>query len=396
METLTMEDLKDLTIEHEPPCVSIYMPTSRGGVDGGNDIKFKNMLKRAEELLSGAGHKERPIKALLAPAWHLHEDKIFWEYQADGFACFIAKDVFRYYRLPLAFPEIVTANSRFHLKPLLEILGPAGRFYVLALSKNQVRAYYCTRNGARLLRVPDLPDSLKYTLRFDEFESNMYQEMTPSPGGRPGGGRTQATFHGHGTETDRAQKDVLRYFHEIDNALHKILRAEQAPLVLACVDYMAGLYRRASKYLHITDETISGNADAMSGAELHAAAWKVVEPIFLQCRRQAFGRYEQAAANRQATTEVPEAVLASQAGLIEVLFTAVGDQVWGTFDPVTRHVEVHDSQEPEDQDLLNLIAVQVLQTGGAIWAVEANDMPTKSPVAAVMRYPVPAQVLQES
>ncbi|MEN6549098.1 MAG: hypothetical protein ABFE07_23885 [Armatimonadia bacterium] len=397
METLTLEEVRELTAEREGPFISLYLPTDRSGTaTGGNGIRFKNMLRRAEQLLSRQGLKERPIKALLDAAWHLQADRMFWEYQSEGLACFIARDFMRYYRLPLSFPELVTANQRFHLKPLLNIVGPTGSFYILALSKHQTRVFYCTINGARELTVPDLPPSLDYTLRFDELERQfLEQEMHTAPGSISGN-RTKLMFHGHGMDDERAQEDLMRYFHEIDNALQKLLHTEQAPLVLAGVDYMIGLFRRASRYANIAEDTISGNFERTLPEELHTRGWHIVQPIFLRARQVAVERFEHASAYRRASTEVREVVIAAHDGLVEAVFLPVGQEVWGRFDPVTRRVAVHEQQGPDDEDLLDLIATEVLRTGGDIWAVDRDQMPTTALAAAVLRYPVSGPVLEEA
>lgn len=397
METLTLEEVRELTGEREGPFISLYMPTDRSGTaTGGNGIRFKNMLRRAEQLLGRQGFKERPIKSLLDSAWHLQADRMFWEYQSDGLACFIARDFMRYYRLPLSFPEVVTANQRFHLKPLLSIVASGGPFYILALSQHQARVLYCTSSGARELTVPDLPPSLDHTLRFDELERQFLEQEMHAPGGAGGGQRTKLMFHGHGMEDERRMDDLLRYFHEIDIALHKALRTEQAPLVLAGVDYMIGLFRRASRYPLIVEDTISGNFERALPEELHTRAWHIVQPVFLRARQTAVDRFEHASAYGRASTEVKELVLAAHDGLVELVFLPIGREVWGSFDAATRRVAVHEQQEPNDEDLLDLIATDVLRTGGDIWAVDPDQMPTTAPAAAVLRYPVPAPALEEA
>jgi len=51
----------------------------------------------------------------------------------------ISPEVFLYYRLPIEFQELVVVSDQFHLKPLLYLINNDGRFYLLALSQNDVR-----------------------------------------------------------------------------------------------------------------------------------------------------------------------------------------------------------------------------------------------------------------
>jgi hypothetical protein len=88
----------------------------------------------------------------------------------------------------------------------------------------------------------------------------------------------------------------------------------------------------------------------------------------------------------QTTTDVKEAVLAAHHGRVDVLFVALGVQVWGNFDPSTNTVHVHQAPEPGDEDLLDLAAIQSILNGGTVYAVEPEQVPDHSPLVAVFRY----------
>jgi hypothetical protein len=68
------------------------------------------------------------------------------------------------------------------------------------------------------------------------------------------------------------------------------------------------------------------------------------------------------------------------------LFVAVGLQRWGTFEPETNTVHVHEEAEPGDEDLLDFAAVQTLLNSGTVYAVELEKVPDEAPLAAVLRY----------
>ena len=389
METLHIEEVRTLAATQQPPCLSIYMPTERQTTaSGGNGIRFKNLLRQAEAQLAEHGLKQRAIDKLLDPAWHLHEDRIFWEFQSDGFACFISPDVFRYYRLPLPFKDFVLVNRRFHLKPMLELLSVDGHFFVLALSKKETRFLYCSRYGSRRLEVRDLPESLAHTLRFDERHKDQeFAEYQSGPTGQPGP-QTEVLFSGRGGEKDRALNDVARYFHEIDNALQPLLRGEQAPLVLACVENQHGMYRGLSHYQHVAEGFIAGNPELTSDEQLREQGWRIAEPLFFKERQRAAETLQEALGHRQGSTDVRETLRAAHDGVIDNLFVPIGKAIYGQFDAVTREVMIHDERQPGDEDLLDLAAVAVLTTGGVVWALEPEEMPTHSTLAATLRYPV--------
>ncbi|MGE5531424.1 MAG: hypothetical protein ACM3VW_04825 [Bacteroidota bacterium] len=389
METLHVEEVRTLAGQQQPPCISIYMPTDhQTTASAGNGIRFKNMLRQIEQQLVEQGLKQRAIDDLLSPAKHLLEDRMFWEFQSDGFACFISPDVFRYFRLPLPFKEFAIVNRRFHLKPMLELLSVDGHFFVLALSKKHTRFLYCTRYGSRRLEVRNMPPSLEYTLRFDERSKDAeFQDNQSGPSGKPGP-QTQVLQNGMGGEKDRSLNDLIRFFHEIDDALQPILHTEEAPLVMASVAYEHGAYREVNHYAHVTEDYIQGNPELLRDDQLRESGWRIAEPIFLRRRENATATLAEALGHRQGSTDIRETVRAAQDGVIDFLFVPVGVAVWGRFDEVTRDVEVHEERQPGDEDLLDLAALAVLATGGVVWALEPDEMPQQTKLAATLRYPI--------
>lgn len=392
MDVLTVAEVKALAGEQQAPCLSLFAPMERRGMDlDGNGIRFKNMLREAEEQLVAQGMRQREVDELLEAAWHLHEDQLFWSHQAEGFACFIAPHFIRYFRVPLPFRQQVLVERRFHLRPLLELLSMDGHFYLLAISEHHNRMLYCTRYGAWPMHVSDVPPNMAYTLRFDQREQSIQQHAT---GTAPGHGRPQETFHGG--EQDARLSNTQRYLTEIDKALHRALRDEQAPLVLATVVESYGVYRELSEYEHIAEEFVAGNPDLIADEELHQRGWDIVEPIFARCRQEALGRLDQARAYSKGLTEVEDIVRAAHDGLVDQCFMSTGREVWGAYDPGTRGVAIHETRQPGDEDLLDLAALKVLAAGGFVWAMPPEEMPLHAVAAAVLRYPVPERVVHQS
>jgi hypothetical protein len=388
---LAAEEIKALAEQHADPCISITMPTEARGMDSdGNQIRFKNMLRKAEAQLAERGLKPREITELLSEAWHLQKDQLFWKHLSEGFACFIAPGLLRYFRLPAPLAELVTVNRRFHLKPLLELLSLDGRYYVLALSEKETRLLYCTRYGSRRVEVPDMPPNIAHTLRFDEHETTLQQHAASGGPGRP-----TEIAHGHGGEKDVQLSNRRRYFEEIDRALAPVLRQEQAPLILATVREEHGLFRQVSQYRALAEEFVAGNPELVKDEQLREQAWPIAEASFQRYRQEALARLEESRARGQGLTELDDVVRAAHDGLIDQLFVPAGKTAWGRYDAEARQVERHDQQQPGDDDLLDLACVRTLATGGVCWTVPAEEMPHSAPVAAVLRYPVAAEVVHQ-
>ncbi|MDW8071475.1 MAG: hypothetical protein RMK79_08370 [Anaerolineae bacterium] len=382
MDLITMAELKILLSSQPGWHVSVFMPTHRAGQDTEQDpIRFKNLLRQVEERLLAQGLRSPEVRAMLKPAQRLLEDPIFWHHQSDGLALFFTSQEFHRYRLPLLFEQQVMVSDRFYLKPLLPLFLDDGHYYILALSQKQVRLLEGTRYTVDELGLKHIPQSLAEALQYDHFE----KQLQFHTGTAAGTGKRPAVFHGHEVG-DEEKERILQWFQRIDDELAKLLAGRQSPLVLAGVEYLFPLYRQANSYAHLLSEGIPGNPDELKPEVLHARAWPLVQPVFVQTRAEAAARYRALAGTGRTTTDVAEAVLAAHHGRVETLFVATDVQVWGRFDPTTNTVHMHPSPEIGDEDLLNLAAIQAILNGGRVYAVDLEQMPDHAPLAAVFRY----------
>jgi hypothetical protein len=305
-------------------------------------------------------------------------DSHFWQHQGDGLAVFISPRIFRYYRLPYGFEELVVVTERFHIKPLLPLFSEDGVFYILAISQNRVRLLQCTRYHVRELTPESVPLDLGEALKYDQPEKQ-HQFHTTGPGGL-------LISHGHGVSKDYDKVNILRYFQQVDRGLHEVLREEHSPLIVAAVDYLHPIYREANTYHYLLVERIEGNPDGWSEEALREQAWAIAQPYFERSRAVALEEYAEAITKGLATNDLKQSVLAAHDGRVSTLFVATGVQQWGQFDPERRKVHVYKERKPGVQDLLDFVTANTLIKGGNVYAVEREQVPGGTPVAALLRY----------
>ena len=363
--------------------VSLYMPVHPLGFEAQqNRVRLKNLLSQAEEQLVDGGMRRPEALELLAPAARLLTDGWFWRYQSEGLAIFCSQGLFRRLRLPLSFAELVVTATRFHVKPLLPLLSGDGHFYVLALSQNEIRLLHGSRSSVALVELDDVPASLSEALKWDDPERQL---QFHTGAGASANGRA-AVFHGHGVGKDDAKTNIRRYFEQVDDGIRRILAEETAPLVLAGVDYLLPIYREASSYAHLLDAVITGNPEELSEAELHEAAWPLVEPGFAEAQTNAAGRCRQLAGSGQVSSDLDRILSAAHHGRVDTLFVALNRQRWGQFDAATQRSRIRAQPQADDQDLLDLAAVQTMLHGGIVYAAEAEQMPVAADIVAIFRY----------
>ena len=378
MKTLSSDELSALVERPEEVSVSIYMPTHRIGDIEQDPIRLRNLLRESAGQLVEYGISISDASKLLKPAEQLLPDSHFWQHQGDGLAIFISPGIFRYYQLPCSFQELVVVTERFHIKPLLPLFSEDGVFYILAVSQNQVRLLQCTRYHVRELTPENMPLNLAEALKYDQPEKQ-HQFHTTGPGGL-------TISHGHGVSKDYDKVNILRYFQQIDRGLHEVLREEHSPLIVAAVDYLHPIYREANTYHYLLDQGIEGNPDELSEEALQEQAWAIVQPHFEHGRTEALERYREAITKGLATNDLTQAVLAAYDGRVSTLFVAIGVQQWGQFDPERREVHLHAEGKLGVQDLLDFATASTLKKGGNVYAVEREQVPGETPIAALFRY----------
>jgi hypothetical protein len=378
VDAIRRTDLQRLALGRHGPCVSVFLPTHRAGHEVEHSpIRLKNLLRQATDALKSDSVRAPEIGRLLAPLWRLLDDGLFWQYQSDGLALFSRPGWWRSFRVPLELPELARVADRFHISPLLPLLTGDGHFFVLALSQNQIRLLEGTRDRLEEVDLPGVPLGVRDALQGEEAQKQLQLYVADR-----GGVGARGIFHGHGSAGDVQEERVLQYLRKVDRALGEVLAGERAPMVLAAVEHLAPIWRKANTYPHLVDEVLPGSPEGLGMHQLHARAWAVVEPLFLQAQREAAARYDQLAGTGL-TSQNPRGIIrAGEDGRIDTLFAArhpaggvrgVGSDPSPNGDRALR-------------DVLELATVTTLIKGGTVYVLPAGEVPGGGSVAAVFRY----------
>jgi hypothetical protein len=347
MDPLLREDFESLLADHGGPCVSLFLPTVRAGVETRQGpIRLRGLLREAQERLLGHGLLPAEAGALLAPAKDLLENKEFWRHNADGVAIFCSADLFHAYHLPIHVKERAVVGRRFAIKPLLPLTSGDATFYILALSRNQVRLLEARERSVREVELQGVPRSLEEALGDQDETGSLQDEKT----------------------------ELLRFCRRVDTSLRPYLRGRTAPLVVAGAAPLPAIYRQASAYPYLADEEIAGNPEHLTLGELHDLAWHIVGPHFNEEKRMAEERFRELMGTGKASGNLAEVVPAARGGRVDVLFVA-GDET-----------DAANGPNATEEELLEAAACFTLRNGGTTYEVRSSEMPGGGPVAAVFRY----------
>ena len=321
----------------------------------------------------------REAGALLQPAQALLDDSDFWNHQHDGLAVFVAADDFHYYSLPFSVEELLVVAQSYYVKPVLPLFTNNGHYYILAISQNEVRLFEGTRYGVAQMALPDgIPANMEEALRLDGPQKSL--QMHSGDGG--------GMFHGQGPGDEEQKVWIEQYLNLVDISLKEIFREQNAPLVLAGVDYLLPMYRKVSEYRNIMEEGITGGPEQLRPEELQKQAWHIVETYFHQETKKAVEQFQQLADTDKATDNIEEIVAAAFNGRVDKLILSVENQIWGAFNPKDGKVSRSSNGQSKEYNLalLDFAAMNTLQNGGTIFTLSQDEMPTDSPIAAVFRY----------
>lgn len=366
-----------LTNTNNGTCVSLYteevLPTA--SPDAGLK-RLKSILRDARASFEGASMTVEDAQRLLESSWR--QDFESSRDRAKGTAIFVNKEFFAKCRIPAAGGEKVVVGKRFFVRPLLPFVPAQDRFFVLALSQKHVRLFEGSRSGMHERNLLHTPASLRQDFEGLSFQRGYEMHTAASAGSNQKG----AHFHGANIST----KDRLaQFFRDVDRGIAGLLEGREAPLIVACVEYLFPIYKEANTYPHLLEEAITGNPDLLSPQALHDASWNIFEKRLSNEASRALDVYNEHVNTPLASSNLRRIISAADRGLVRFLFLPPDAEQWGSFEP-PETVHIHAKPEPGDEELLNLAAVLTLRRGGKVWVVPANELRQGAEIAAVFRF----------
>jgi Bacterial archaeo-eukaryotic release factor family 11 len=384
----TLPEFKLLAAIKGDICVSLYVPTlPLRERERQNRIALKDLAARALAQLREAGVDPRRMAPLEERFRHLarddqdhtDDDKIrklqnkkpdpiddFWKYQGHGLAVLATPQMMRTFRLPYHPKPLAEVADRFHLTPLIRAMTSPQDVFVLALAEKGVRLLHVFVNlPPQKIHVPDLPENAEQVARRASIRE-----------------RNQK---GHLQGSEAAKFLLHKFARQVDHALHNTLAARSAPLVLAADEPLASIYRSANTYPALLDETIPGNPDLMSDAQLGDAVLPILDRLYERELRRALARYAELKPLR-ATTDVSYAAHAATAGAIEELLVDLDAVIPGIVSEVDGSVTYASSDNAEVYSVVDEIARRALYTGARVLAARRENLPQRAAIVAILRY----------
>lgn len=361
-------DLLALAEARNPASVSIFLPTTPvAGEISGDRTVLKNLAGEALAQLEAAGHPKKEREEIADALHELVEDDDFWRFQANSLAIFATPENVRTFRVPNALTAAFDVSDRFHLKPLLRAVTFGQGAYVLALAEGHVRLLQLTADQpATEVRVADLPKSATDALGVSSMGVKTESRRTDTMGGRRG--------------------LIGQFCRSVDRALRPYLAGKHVPLFLAADPALGSIYRSVASYPHLAGFGIDKTPEALSESELSEAARRLLDRLHADDVAALNALFHDRKGNGRATADVDQAARAATQGAVQTLLVDIDRIVPGFVDDETGAVTFVEQDDAKAYGVVDEIARRALQSGARVLAVRADDLPTDSPVAAILRW----------
>ena len=282
----TRGDIERLSAVRAGACVSIYLPTTPLTQDAQADrIALKNLAGQALDALRSRGTEKAQVAALEEALADLVDDDEFWRFQARSLAVLATPGELLTFRLPSALEPLSMAADRFFIKPLLRAITVPQSAYVLALAQGAVR----------LVEVSaELPS---VAVKVDGLPSDVASAVgKASITDRSASGRI------HGAEGQKVR--MRQYARQVDQALRDRLAGGETPLILAAAQPLDAIFRSVCSYPHLVAESIAGNPELLSDAELGQASRVLLDRLHRGDMEQLREQFEARSAQGRTTTDM--------------------------------------------------------------------------------------------
>lgn len=368
--TLKHLDLDELgrLVHVQGPCVTLQVPDSHPGTtEGSRKATLRQLTQKAVEGLGNLSRK--PGAASLANALKSFVETIEVG-GGPGFTVFFAPGMEAMFATPGVSASAVTAG-RFHMVPLLALAAAPRHFYALGLSRNTIRLWHVTPSGCEEVVLPhSVPASLAADGAFDKPDHDL--ENRSSVG--PGTGNMHAMRFGTQSDHDSEGEYVHHFFGRVAKGLRDVVQDAPVFLIGTRPDNLA--YRRAARGAAMLDAEWHCNPEHCSVSEVEAQARLAAAKEFYRKAEAAIVPLPEIA---QKIAGEPAAIFtAASEGRVHQLFLAEAARMQAS--------AAHVADLFADEDVFNAAAVETLRTGGTVYVLPGDTLPTGGAMTAVLRY----------
>ena len=376
----TLPWFKELLAEHQPPCISLYLPAARSAPQSvGVTAGFQNLIQEAKAQLNKRYSNEQS-RPLIQKLDQYVTNGNLWEGNHEALAFFVSPDYDNVIRIRRPTRPLAEVADSFHVKPLIRALQLAERYQVLCVAPRRVRLFEGDPYAIHEVELsPNVPRSA------DDVIARESTGNSTAPGGR-----ANAALQTGQPSSPPGAVPLDRFFRLVDQTIwENHSRAAQLPVIVcADVQYLAD-FLSASKNDYVlkdVSQSIKLNPEAATPQRLQEEASRILQPRVEQELQQLKDTYYAAKARQLGSDELVQVAEAAALGRVGTLLVDSDKTVPGILHRHSGLIEPANLSSPRADDVLDDLAEMVLRMDGQVFVIPPEQMPTDAGVAAVFRY----------
>lgn len=322
------------------PMVTIYINSFDVDSVG---VRWVRQIKEIEKNLLNKFHTQA-VKSYLKNLYDIKIEEIF-SVKDSSIAIFHCDDFTGFIEIPKIVHDNYFISKSFHLKPVFTWLQNEFDFYLLGLSKKQIKLFRGSVLGLELEKEWGGEERNDENKKSDNWEN---------------------------------------FFKVTENELNKIFAKNRTPVILAGVKEHVAFYKKINRDQDLVMMSVNGAINGKSANELKASSLKILNDIFEINKKAIVDKFIELKQTNMATDEITLVTQNAIKGNVKILAIAEDRNLWGRINMFEGKVNL--SKEGASQfndDLLDDLAEVVLARGGKVLALKQVEMPTKSPLFAI-------------
>jgi len=372
VDSISRREILSLAARSDQSRVSLYLSTRDGSPTSPKRLlEWEALIRAAARQLRAAGMPDADVDRTLDPAGHAFDRDRRNAAREESWVYFADARWQSAMRVPISVPRLAVVGDRCCIAPLVPLLARKGEYFLLELSRDDIRLYAGTR--VHLVRVP-LEGLALGPLASMPPRARPARAFAADRGGSDSRGFEQGVDGG--TELDE-RRSILEHFRRVDTGIRDMFRADKPPLVLGGAAHLRSLYREVNSYSRLLDGDVASGPRDMPPAQLHARSWSIVGQVLHQSQRQAVSRFTLLQGTGRTVTEPHAVAVAAEAGRVETLIFA---------SDATTSAQASDNVVRLSGIPLYLerAVVGTLRSGGDVYLERKGRMPVGATVAAIL------------
>lgn len=356
MQRLNTQMIQEALISaRDEPCVSLYLSNPRAPLQD-FQIRFKKLLGEASELLDKTyGEKTRHD---LLNSFHDFQPEM--APRARGIAFFRSATLNGFVPLQEEPKDVAVVSNSFHIKPMVNLVQGREKYLIAHFQKDRIKLFEGNSERVRFVTNISRAGSGPQPVRLDRESKDRVSKKRPQ---------------------------MMPFMKQAKKVIEQRMDGQRMPLILSGSEQMRNLFFDLFKFPQLLQRDLRVHIDQESLDEIHARIWPEVRSIFEGKEDDLLDEFGTFLSKGFATDDLAAVAKAAVEGRIQILFIAKGVTLWGVLNRNSGEFELHERQEDGfDDDILDDIGEEVMRRRGQTFAVDLRRMPTKSPVAAVLRW----------